>query len=96
MVTTQAPPSPHKRHDKGVIIRWEIHFNKNIFIAEQFRGYFRCASCSSRLCEHTKLAEQLEQNYQLDNQKEPPGNCFFCGCLARSRNGLAICARCAL
>jgi len=96
MNTTQSPPSPHKRHDLGVIIRWEIHYQNNIFVAEQFRGYFKCCSCSSRICTHTKLAEQLEQAWQLNNSPEQPGRCFFCGCLCRSRNGLAICARCAL
>jgi len=93
---TQSPPSPHVRQDLGVIVRWEVHYHGNIFVAEQFRGYFRCCSCASRICVHTKLAEQLEQAWQLDNSPEPPGSCFFCGNLARNRNGLAICARCAL
>jgi hypothetical protein len=96
MITTQSPPSPHKRHDLGVIVRWEIHVKGNIFVAEQFRGYFKCSSCSRRSCEHVRLAEQLEQVWQLNDTTEKPGNCFFCGRLCRSRNGLAICAKCAL
>lgn len=96
-MTTQSPPSsPHKRHDMGVIIRWEIHHHNNIFICEQFRGYFKCCSCSSRICVHTKIAEQLEQAWQLNNSGEKPGSCFFCGRMSVERNGLSICARCAL
>lgn len=93
MISTE---SPHVRHDLGVIVRWEIHYQNNIFIAEQFRGYFKCASCSRRSCEHVRIAEQLEQNWQLNNSPEQPGICFFCGSLARECNGIAICSRCAL
>lgn len=92
-MTTQSPPS-HKRHDMGVIVRWEVHYQGNIFVCEQFHGYFRCCSCASRICVHTKLAEQLEQNYQLNNSGEKPGRCFFCSRIAPERNGLAICSRC--
>ena len=72
-----------------------MYVESNIFICEQFRGYFRCSSCASRLCVHTKLAEQLEENYQINNSGEKPGSCFFCGRIAPERNGIAICARCA-
>lgn len=89
------PSTEHKRHDLGVVIRWELHMH-NIFVVEQFRGYMKCSSCSRRYCEHSKLAEQLEENFQANNQREKPGRCFFCGCICRERNGLAICARCAL
>ena len=92
----QSPSSPHIRHDLGVIIRWEVHTKGNIFVCEQFRGYFKCSSCSRRSCEHVRIAEQLEQNWQLDNSPEPPGRCFFCGNLARQCNSIAICAKCAL
>ena len=81
----------HKRRDLGVLVRWEIHLNNNIFITEQLRGYFRCASCASRVCEHSRLAEELEQEFILG---EKPGKCFFCGRSAPDRNGLAVCARC--
>lgn len=84
--------SPHKRRDLGVLVRWEIHLNDNIFITEQLRGYFRCASCASRICEHSRLAEKLEQEWQMSNCKME--KCFFCGKLAPERNGLSICARC--
>ena len=85
--------SPHKRRDLGVLVRWEISMNNNIFITEQLRGYFKCASCASRICNHSRIAEQLEQNWQIENQCKL-GSCFFCGRLAPDRNGLAICARC--
>jgi hypothetical protein len=86
----------HVRHDKGVVIRWELHMRNNIFIVERFRKYFKCATCAASTCEHKKLAEQLEENWQLSKSGEKPGSCFFCGRLARDRNGLAICATCAL
>jgi hypothetical protein len=96
MNTTQSPPSsPHVRHDKGVVIMWELHMRGNIFIVERFRGSMHCSSCFRNQCEHARVAEQLEQSYQLSNQGEKPGSCFFCGRLAVERNGLSICARCA-
>jgi hypothetical protein len=79
----------HKRHDLGVIVRWELH-SSNIFIVEQFRGHMRCTVCARRYCEHSRLAEQLEENFQANNQSEKPGRCFFCNRLAPVRNGLAI------
>lgn len=94
MIKSQSPISEHKRHDRGVIICWELHMDNNIFTVEQFRGYMKCSSCARFSCKHSRLAEQLEQNYQIENWKEKPGNCFFCGKLAIKRNGLAICFRC--
>lgn len=84
--------SPHNRRDLGVLVRWEIHLNSNIFIVEQLRGYFKCASCSSRICEHSRLADKLEQEWLLSNCEMR--SCFFCGRPSPERNGLAICARC--
>lgn len=89
------PSTEHKRHDLGVVIRWEMHMFCNVFVVEQFRGYMQCSSCARRSCEHAKLAEQLEQNYRSNNQKQKPGSCIFCGRMAPVRNGLAICSRCA-
>lgn len=84
----------HIRHDKGVVIRWELHMHNNIFIVEQFRKYFRCSVCATPTCEHKKLAEQLEENWQINNSGEKPGSCLFCGHPSPERNGLAICFRC--
>lgn len=84
----------HKRHDLGVIIRWEIATDGNIFITEQFRHNVTCTICNKSNCKHAKLAAQLEQEWQLKNTGEEPGRCFFCNRLAPKRNGIAICHRC--
>lgn len=94
-MTISSPVSDHIRHDKGVVIRYELHMQNNVFIVEIFRGQFRCSTCASGGCRHARLARQLEEQFQNSRPINLDlGTCLFCGRFAKIINGVAICPTC--
>lgn len=85
------------RVDRGVVVEYILRINNRTFTSRLFRGRAdRCSCGILGICQHKKIAMQLEDNWSNEHPIEKPESCQCCGRYAKKINGVALCFACVI